>query len=282
MQIKSLKHVEFSDVIECFNESFADYFVKMPTTIDYWESRWRAARVDYSFSYGMFDEYKIVGFIVNGIDFYENKFTAFNSGTGVLPKYRGRKIVKQLYDFAIPELLKRGVEKCTLEVIKENEKAIKAYRSVGFEITKILKCYSGTLKNSTNNELTLLHKELEEVNWENLPNQAFNSWDNHKNAIKILEKNYKYYEVFEQTKRIGYFIINPKSGYLAQFELFDGDESEVVNWQKLFAGIKIITSNIKINNVDAKQAGKIKAIENVGLDNVIDQYEMEYLIKPNN
>ena len=82
----------------------------------------------------------------------ENKFTAFNSGTGVVPKYRGRRIVKQLYDFAIPELLKRGVEKCGLEVIKENEKAIKAYRRVGFEIIKILKCLIKSTGKSGNNE----------------------------------------------------------------------------------------------------------------------------------
>jgi len=277
MHINNLGTVKIDDLVNCFNESFADYFVKMPTTIDFWEKRWLAARVDYSFSYGMFDENKMVGFIVNGIDFHENKFTAFNSGTGVLPKYRGRKIVKQLYDFAIPELLKRGVETCSLEVIKENEKAIKAYRSVGFEITKILKCYSGTLKNSTNNELTLVNKALENVDWKHLPNQMLNSWDNQKNAITIREKEYNYYEVFEQTKRIGYFIINPNSGNLAQFDLFD--ESEASNWLKLFAGIKNTTSNIKINNVDGKQTGKIKAIENVGLDHVIEQYEMEYLIK---
>ncbi len=66
---------------------------------------------------------------------------------------------------------------------------------------------------------------------------------------------------------------------MAQFDLFEEEESD---WLKLFAGFKNISLKIKINNVDAKQAGKIKMLENIGLENVIDQYEMEYLIKSNN
>ena len=280
MFIKSLKDVKMAALVKCFNLAFSDYFVKMPTTIDFWEERWKAARVDYSLSFGMFDEKEIVGFIINGIDFKENTLTAFNTGTGVLPKYRGRKIVKKLYNFANPEFLKKGVKKCSLEVITENEKALKAYLSIGFKITNILKCYSGTLKVTPSKDLTLVSVEFDKINWENLPNQEFYSWDNHRNALSILEKDYKCFEVFEQAKRIGYFIVNPQTGSLAQFDLLD--EKKMSNWPKLFAGIKIIVPEIKINNVDERQIEKINVIGKVGLNHVIDQYEMEFIIKTEN
>ena len=145
MQIRSLNQIKFGDLIECFNQSFVGYFVKMQKSNEFWEKRWKAARVDYSLSFGMFDGNDLVGFIINGIDFKNDLLTAFNSGTGVLPAYRGKRIVKQLYDFAIPILIEKGVKNCGLEVIVGNEKAIKAYKSVGFEITRSLKCYSGEL-----------------------------------------------------------------------------------------------------------------------------------------
>ena len=280
MQVKSLSHTKFADIVESFNEAFADYSVKMPESTDFWEKRWRAARVDYNLSYGMFEEEKIVGFIINGIDFKKKKLTAFNSGTGVIAKYRGRRIVKQLYDFAIPKLIEKGVEICALEVISTNNKAIKAYQSVGFKITKTLKCFSGTLNVNDFENISTLKIPIKKINWVKLPNQEFYSWDFQKSGIEILKDKFAYFDVFENKKKIGYFILNPKSGTIAQFDL--AVENSEHNWLKLFSAIKNIAPIIKINNIDDRQHTKIIVAEKVGLANTIDQFEMEYFIKPVN
>ena len=280
MQIKSLDHVEFDEVVECFNDSFAGYFVKMPTSSDFWAKRWNAGRVDYSFSYGMFDDNKLVGFIINGIDHRNGFLTAFNSGTGVLPSYRGRKIVKQLYDYAIPKLIAGGIQLCALEVIDENNKAIKAYQSVGFEIVKTLKCYSGDLKTDVFQKIAVNKIPFENIDWNKLPNQQFYSWDNQRNAIEILKSEYECFEVVDDGKELGIFIINPKNGSLAQFDVVN--ETSQDDWKKLFSAIKNIVPTIKINNIDDRLRNKILAIENQGLNNTIDQYEMEFLIKTEN
>ena len=47
MEIRSLKYVELSVIIDCLLKSFSDYFVKMPSDIDYWKSRYTGARVNY-------------------------------------------------------------------------------------------------------------------------------------------------------------------------------------------------------------------------------------------
>ena len=280
MRIKSLEHVEISKIVECFNVSFADYFVKMPSSVDFWEERWKAARVDYSLSFGMFDGYDLVGFIINGVDYKNGFLTAFNTGTGVIPAYRGQKIVKQIYDFAIPVLLVKGIQSCSLEVIVGNDKAIKAYKSVGFKISRTLKCYSGELQIGDSDNLMIEKKPIENVQWGKLPNQKYYSWDFQKNAIEILNKDYQYFQVLENQQLLGYFILNPESGTLAQVEIENSDTKEA--WLKMFSAIKKVTTYLKINNVDDRLIFKNEAIKEAGLKNTIDQFEMDYIIKSEN
>ena len=280
MRIKSLEHIEMSKIVDCFNDSFADYFVKMPTSVDFWEKRWKAARVDYSLSFGMFDGRELVGFIITGVDFKNGFRTAFNTGTGVIPAYRGQKIVKQIYDFAIPVLLVKGIEQCSLEVIVGNDKAIRAYKSVGFDIKRTLKCYSGDLQLGNQKNLEIVEKSIESIQWEVLPNQEFYSWDFQKNAIQILKNDYRYFQVLENQHLLGYFILNPESGTLAQAELKDSNSKE--GWLKLLSAMKKVSTFLKINNIDDRLKSKNEAIEEAGLKNTIDQYEMDYLIKSEN
>ena len=280
MYIANLKNIDRLDLMSCFNLAFADYFVKMPTAIDYWENRWAAAGLDDSLSFGMFEEGKMVAFILNGIGFQNKKLTAFNTGTGVIPAYRGRKIVNLLYNYAIPQLKKNGVERCALEVITANEKAIKAYQSVGFQIIKTLKCYQGTFDNYPDKMINVVRSGLDKIDWENLPNQNYYSWDNQQSAILNSKKDYEYYEVLENKNKVGFFIVNPKTGNLAQFDLFQNHTEK--NWQQLFTGIMSIVPVSKINNIDEQLTQKIDAVEKSGLSHVIDQYEMEYFINTKN
>ena len=68
MEIRSLADTNLSDIVACLLEAFEGYFVKMPESIDYWEERFRGARVEYELSFGMFDQDRLVAFIMNGID----------------------------------------------------------------------------------------------------------------------------------------------------------------------------------------------------------------------
>ena len=106
MIITHLGHTDFNVIMECFLSSFEGYFVKMPTDYNYYKQRWKAAGVNFELSYGMFDDDKLVGFIIHAIDERGGALTAFNTGTGVIPDYRGKRIVKSIYNYAIPELLK--------------------------------------------------------------------------------------------------------------------------------------------------------------------------------
>ncbi len=273
MVIKNLYAIPFATLMECFLKAFEGYFVTMPADPEYYRERWKRAKVDYSLSYGMFDNEALVGFIIHAIDERNGHKTAFNTGTGVIPEYRGKRIVHSLYEHAIPELQKEGVSLCALEVITKNEKAIKAYEGIGFTITKRYKCYSGSFNVKTETS----DYELEKVaasyfNWETIDQKVY-SWDNH---IETLQKGtYDYYVVSLQNKPIAYFIIDPKSGYVAQFDVFENDPP---HWTRLFSAIQTLSENIRINNVDERLQSKVNYLDIIALKNTVDQFEMELSI----
>lgn len=270
MKVQHLGNTDFEVIMACFHSAFENYYVKMPTDNDFYKQRWKAAGVRFDLSYGMFYDGKLVGFIINAIDNRQGELTAYNSGTGVIPEYRGKRIVKSIYDYAIPELLKNGITKCQLEVITTNDKAIKSYEGIGFKICKHYKCFKGRLTVKKQNNFDLKKVSYQLVDWNTLPNQAFYSWDNQKESLA--KGNYEYYQVFVDDKIQSYFVMNAESGYVAQFEVLEDSLSQ---WQNLFSAIQSINQEIRINNIDDRLTQKIKAVETTGLENTVDQFEME-------
>ena len=262
MVVRHLGDTDFKTIMECFLSAFENYFVKMPTDHNFYKERWKAAGVNFNLSYGMFDNDQLVGFIINAIDQRQGELIAYNSGTGVVPDYRGKRIVKAIYDYAIPDLT-------------ENVKALKSYEGIGFEICKKYKCYGGMISVETQNNYTLKEVSFEANNWDALPNQNLYSWDN---QSKSLEKgNYKYVYVIVDNQVHSFFAINTNNGYVAQLEVLN---STLSSWNILFSAIQSIQKEVKINNIDDRLIDKIKAVEFAGLKNTVNQYEMELSLLP--
>jgi ribosomal protein S18 acetylase RimI-like enzyme len=272
MTVRTLEKVAFKSIIDCFLISFENYFVEMPTDLEYYKERWDNAKVRFDLSYGMFDDEKLVGFIINGIDKRNGDVIAFNTGTGVIPEYRGKKIVKSIYEYALKDSKQNNITKCSLEVIKENVIAIKSYESIGFKKCKNYKCFKGKIHIEDKGSIELNEVDYNQFDTINL-NQEYYSWDNHKNSIK--DGNYRYFQVLKDQIPESYFVINPVNGYLAQFDLLNQNKS---GWCHLFLGIQSICETIKINNVDETLLDKLNYLNTIDLDNIVDQYEMELKI----
>jgi ribosomal protein S18 acetylase RimI-like enzyme len=270
LKVKKLEKIKFDIIIDCFLKSFENYYVKVPADKNYYKNRWKIAKVDYALSYGMFDGEKLVGFIINAIGNRNEEKIAFNTGTGVLPEYRGKGIVKTIYDFAIPDLKINGVTKCSLEVIIENTKAIKSYQRIGFEICKTFNCFSGEIRSNSYEKIELNKVDYNIFDWKNLPNQELYSWDFKSEVIK--NGDYEYYQIIKDDFIESFFVINPKNEYLAQFEILKESDGCL---NRLFQGIRDVSSSIKIINVDTRLNEKIDFINSIELSNTINQYEME-------
>ncbi|MGB8376718.1 MAG: N-acetyltransferase [Salegentibacter sp.] len=271
MKVTSLENTPFEEIVECFIKAFENYFVSFPNDPEYFRHRWKTAGVRYDLSYGMFDSEKLVGFIIHAIDHRNGDLTAYNTGTGVLPEYRGRKIVQSIYDFALPDLRRNSITRCTLEVIRENDPAIKAYRRVGFKICKNYQCFRGKVEVSANIPSRLTEINFGMIDWQALVDQSTYSWDHHINSLK--NGNYRYFIIGENTEPDAYFILNSETGYVAQFDCFSP-----ANWPELFAAMNSISEILTIHNVEENLRGKIENVKKAGLQNIIDQYEMEMRI----
>lgn len=269
MEVRSLQNTPLNTIVDCLLISFEDYFVPMPTQLSYWEDRFKGARVDLGLSFGCFEQEQLVGFIINGIDDHQGKLTAFNTGTGVIPSHRGKKVVDQIYDFALPILQKAGVQKCALEVVQINDRAVRVYERIGFHITKKFLCFKGQLP-AANERLEVQAIPFSEVVTRNTPFHDYYSWDNMNAAVITADSLYTTYLVRDQAgEEVGYFTMNLKNGYLAQYESFQDD------FNPLLKGISQIRREVRINNVDIERADVIIFLLAAGLDNHIDQFEME-------
>ncbi len=270
MLIKPLNTIKQDEIIACFIQAFENYYVPMPTSYDYYIERWKAAGVDYALSYGMFDNNLLVGFIIHAIDKRNDYITAYNTGTGVIPDYRGNRIVKSIYEFAIHDLKANGIQKSTLEVIQDNEKAIKAYQGVGFEICKSYDAFSGKIELDEVLACDIVPIAKEAFDWQIIPNRAYYSWDFQKETL--LRREYKYYYVMHNQEIESFFMYHTETNYIGQFDVLMPNEDA---WLRLLSAIAQTTDTVKIINVDSRLTAKLEALQQSKLKNIIKQYEME-------
>jgi hypothetical protein len=244
MKIQSLKDTPFEIILQCFFDAFADYFVDVRMPEEFWRERWKADRVDFQYSYGVFDQGQLVAVILNGIGYRDGKKLAFNAGTGVIPAYRGRRLVKTMYETFLPELKSTGIESCVLEVITRNTKAIKAYQSAGMDITRHYICFNGAFETSGVYGADVQFKKASQPDWDRYKTfrQEALSWGNTRDAIELYN-SFEAYEMWFQNNLVGYFLIDLPKKSLAQFEVKDND------WQTwgnaLFKKIGKLTLQIK-------------------------------------
>lgn len=273
MVVRSLNNTPLPVVVDCLAKSFEGYFVQVPADVGYWQNRYKNARVDYNLSYGMFDDDKLVGFVINCIDYLGTKKTAYNTGTGVLPEYRGQKVVDRIYEYSLPVLKQNDIDQCLLEVIQNNDRAIAVYKRIGFEIARDLPSFRGTLNLPAANTVQVKQISLKEA----LPLLVYSTgryaWDFNMHAVKAANGDWAFYRVDEGNNYIGYFILSPVGNTIVQLELAQG--TNPADWDVLLKGIQQIVPTMRIINVDMHRTALIEALTSAGLENFIDQFEME-------
>ncbi len=276
MEIKNLAQTSLADITDCFNRSFADYIVKFEATEEQLRARWKAGRVDYESSFGAFAGDQLVGFFISGVDDYNGKRTAFNMATGVIPAFRGRRIVKQLYEHAFPHFRAIGIRQCMLEVIVGNDIAIKAYQSVGFEIGRTLHCFSGSL-NLTVEEILppLRFRKTAVPRWKKYKSMEpyAPSWEHTAAAIDLARKEYEYWEFYEGDVLQGFFCGKKENGFTPHVWVNPARWNDLGPF--LFARMATRFGKLKINNVESTATDLIGLLKRRKLKNTIDQYEMK-------
>jgi GNAT superfamily N-acetyltransferase len=272
IMIKTLATTGLATIATAFNKAFADYFVPFHVDENYLQGRWKAARVDYDLSFGAFDGDELVGFLVFGVDENNGRLTAHNAATGVVPAYRGRGLVLDLYEVALPRLRQEGVKYSSLEVITQNEIALKAYTNIGYSIKRTLLCFKGEVNIRNQQDYQLIRVKDIPTDISGLTNVYPNTWELSEKALRITNTDYEFWYLEKKGVLKAYAIINPGNGFIARIG-FDNDAIEQYQEQLLCAvGSKLPL--VKINNIDASEAEFVGFLKRSGLVNFISQYEM--------
>ena len=269
-------------------EAFADYHLDMSYMTA--ERSWRRnikSGVDYSCSVAAYENERIVGVTYVGLDDWQGEPAAFDSGTGIIPKYRGRGIAKGMFEYALPELRKRGITRFLLEVLKPNAAAIKAYSKTGFKTTRELACYLlapgeiRTAKHASDDfQVRVIDKPSVKA-FEPLADWQ-PSWENSFSGMDRIEDDLIRLGAFHHDLLVGILVYYPLLQWIMSL-LVDSSYRRRGVASSLLQVLPDYLSpgleSIKITNIDRSDNAMLAFFENSGASWEIDQYEMELRIK---
>lgn len=279
MIFKTLQDTDNTTILHTFNEAFSDYIVPFKLSLEQLEGKMRSENIKPELSVGAFEDGRLVGYILHGHDIINNKLCAYNGGTGVVPDKRGHKLTMQMYEFILPLLIAKGFDKILLEVITINKAAIKIYEATGFQISRTLNCYKGTVNTMTSTDVNI--KPLEDYDWEQM--QSFwdwqPSWSNSVTALEQLKESNIALGVFMEQTLAGYIIYNPNTQRIQQLAVGKEYRRQGIARQLLNAIAVNHSAEIGMINVDDKDIAMNAFLENAGLAKYVMQYEMELGLK---
>lgn len=282
MNFKSLENVDSKDILNVFNESFADYFVPFKLTEEQLVSKMTSDKINFDLSVGVFDNEKLIAFILHGFDTIDNQKVVNNGGTGVLPNYRGQGITRKMYDFALPILKESEVDKIVLEVIKENIPAIKSYEKAGFKTTRALACFKGVF-NPENSNTVIETTELHNYDWNVMESfwDIHPTWQNSKNVLNHLKKDNLSLAAYINNQLVGYCIYNPKNKQIQQVAIHKSYRRKGIATKLITNLAEQYGNAFSVINVDKKAIPLISFFESLGFECFIEQLEMELYLKKN-
>ncbi len=232
MEIRSLAHTSFEALAEAFGAAFATYEVQISP--DELRTMLRRRGFDPGLSFAAFDESgRIAGFTLNGIGTFSSVPTAYDTGTGTLPGYRGRGLATQIFEASLPHLRAAGIEQYLLEALQHNTAAVSVYRKLGFEVSREFNYFRSAGRNADCGfchaerrdwirqvELLSLRETAPEF-WDFTP-----SWQNSFEAIERAPEDFITLGAFDDypdasgiqsgDRLVGYVIFEPAAGEITQ------------------------------------------------------------------
>ncbi|MCE5170782.1 GNAT family N-acetyltransferase [Paenibacillus profundus] len=133
--MKRLNECTYDQGLQLWNEGFTGYFSDMTRNLEQHLAHMSVNGIQPHLSVVAYADAQPIGFVLIAVRTVRGKKLAWNGGTGVAPSCRGQGIAKAMMEEAIRLIREEGVHTAYLEVVAQNDNAIRAYRHVGFQIT---------------------------------------------------------------------------------------------------------------------------------------------------
>lgn len=197
MEIKCCTDVSQSLIYKTFLDGFSDYPVKPPEEADFFERFFGPEGNSEKYSYIAVDEGRGIGLILGGIRKFDGIKTLRCGTMCIVPEFRGSGVAEKLWKFHKTLGIKQHCKQLFLEVLGNNERAIKFYEKNGYEKRYLLKYYqyNGIEKIQTiNGESIIDGYSVKSIDFETLKNfrevefkGLHINWQNEMDYIKYIE-----------------------------------------------------------------------------------------------
>jgi ribosomal protein S18 acetylase RimI-like enzyme len=269
---------------QTFMTAFADYSQDIShITETYFTNRAIKNGVDHKTSVGVFDQGEMVGFTLVAMDQFNGSYSAFDAFTGIVKPHRGQGLAKGMLEFIVPKLKAKGVETFYLEVLQDNEPAVRAYEKTGFTITRELDAFSIDWKNAKLNHGSGKNIEIHPITKAQLDQAAKfmdwqPSWENSLASLHRIPDEAFYLGAFIQGNLIGVLVHYPLLNWILCLAVHKSFRRLKVG-TALLAHLKDTISSqfpsTRIINVEHTDQGMIKFLESVGFTFIGNQFEMK-------
>jgi ribosomal protein S18 acetylase RimI-like enzyme len=111
--------------------------------------RFIRVNVHYPLSAAFFENEKIVSFILHAVGNFSGKKMLYNAATGTIPDFRGGRLTEKIYSEMMPIFKEKTFGGIVLEVIRENERAVKTYNKIGFRTQRMLSSFSRDIRKNS-------------------------------------------------------------------------------------------------------------------------------------
>jgi ribosomal protein S18 acetylase RimI-like enzyme len=279
MEIKSLQNTSPETIYLAFAEAFKDYEFQLSKQELFIMLERRGFVPELSF--GAFDQNQLVAFTLNGIGFYNETKTAYDTGTGTIEKYRGQGLASRIFEQSIPYLKEEGVEHYLLEVLQHNKKAVAIYEGLGFEVSREFNYFSQIVDELKLPEAPFLKRYnirlIDDIDRSIAAGlMDFNpSWQNSFDAIYRRPENFKMMGAFKDEQLVGHIVLEPASGDITQLAVDRSHRRKGIASQLFKEIIKLNQCNsIKVVNIQVECEEITKFLASLNIDVSGRQYEM--------
>lgn len=266
LDVITLENMNVGTIYKVFENAFTGYFVEFDKKPEVHIQRWLTAGVDFSLSYGVKSDGKLVAFILHS----PREDFVMNLATGVMKEHQGQGLTGLMYERIKVELPQKNIRRTQLEVITENHKAIRAYEKAGFRKIRKLLAWKGELKNLTDFPGT---HEIRKVAFtdEHAKLTPFPYAYEQTNPVVMKRSGMlELHELREEGKLLAFAVWNPWQMNLVQL---GGVTQEAI--AGLLFKLKLNGEHAGMVNVDEKNELVNDTLEKAGLANYLSQYEME-------
>ena len=274
--VRFLHNFDLTTLHKTFLHAFSDYLIPMQLTREQFEQLLTRRGAQNQLSVAAFDKDVPVAFTINAFEEYQGVPTLYDVVTGVVPEFRGKGIAKQLFEFSLPELKRKGAVRYALEVFEKNQPAVRLYSSMGFHTQR--KLYVFTTTNRQKPEKSRFTIRAVEPRWDQF--QSFWDWQpSWQNSIRCMEriKSGKYVAgVFQKGQLIGYGIIYTGTGDIPQFAI-DQKYRRIGAGRALYRHLQSQVQELKpvrVVNLDGNDQGSLAFWERLGFYVIGTQNEM--------